>query len=273
MQKKITSFDNTKINYDIHRGAKDIFLIFIHGAGGNLTAWQKEREFFHRKGLSTLALDLRGHGLSDRPQNKENYSLENFAQDIYLVINNEKIKIFTLVGHCFGGVVTTMFHKLYPDKSHSYVLIDTTYKAPKSLTKVFQKHPYLFFILNKIMENENLRKKHFSHLNYKRYLGTNDWNLRRIYADIRHTSFKSWLFTFEAIANFDGTQILRTIKQPVLVIEGEKDSIFNILAAKKIVKLIKRARLDVVPEANHIIVLNNPGELEREILNFIKLSQ
>lgn len=268
MQKKIRSFDNTEINYDIKK-ISSRFLIFIHGAGGNLTAWKKEREFFHKKGISTLALDLRGHGLSGHPQKESDYKLEKFAEDIYQVLDQEKIKNYTLVGHCFGGVITTMFHKLYPDKSQSYVLIDTTYKAPENLTNLFQKHPFFTVILNAIMERENLRNKHFAHVNYQKYLDTGDWNFPRIYADICHTSFKSWLFTFENLAEFNGADILRKINKPVLIIEGEKDSIFPTLVAKKLQKLIKTAKLDLVPKANHIIVMNNPKIVEDEIYKFI----
>ena len=54
-----------------------------------------------------------------------------------------------------------------------------------------------------------------------------------------------------------------------IVIEGNKDSIFNILVAKKIKNLIRKSKLDIVPNANHIIVINNPKQLEMEIINFI----
>ena len=52
MEKIIKSFDDTKINYEISKSNdNDFYLIFIHGAGGDLTAWRKERYFFHKKGV------------------------------------------------------------------------------------------------------------------------------------------------------------------------------------------------------------------------------
>jgi len=269
MQKKVTSFDNTKINYDIKK-ISPRFLIFIHGVGGNLTAWKKEREFFHKKGISTLALDLRGHGLSDRPTKNTDYKIENFAKDIFCVLNKEKIDDFIVIGHCFGGVVATMFYKLYPNKSQSYIFIATTYKAPEKLSELFQKNYFLTSILNMLMEREDLRKKHFAHVNYKKYRNTGDWNLKRIYADIRSTSFKSWLFTFENLAKFDGVKILKSINKPVLIIEGEKDSVFPAPVAKKLEKIIKTAKLDLVPNANHVIVMDKPEEVAIKIYDFLE---
>ena len=269
MEKKINSFDGTKINYDISKSSKDNWLIFIHGAGGDLTAWRKERYFFHKKGYSTIPVDLRGHGKSERPDLPISYKLENFAKDVDTIIKHEKIKNFIIIGHCFGGIVTIMFQKLFPLLAKAYILIDTTYKAPKKLKQLFHKYPFFVHILNHILENENLRKKHFSHVKYKKFIGTGDYNAFRIFSDIAHTSFKSWIFTYENLSNFNGIKIMKKINKPVLIIEGKKDSIFNVLKAEKIHKLIKNSELKIIPNANHIIILNNPGVLEKEIFNFI----
>ena len=161
------------------------------------------------------------------------------------------------------------YHKLFPKKSKSYVLIDTTYKAPKALNKLFHSHPFFFHILNHILENEDLRKKHFSHAKFQKFIGTGDYDFHRIMSDISHTSFKSWLFTYENLSNYNGIKTMKNIEQPVLIIEGGKDTIFNVMKSEKINKLIRNSTLDIIPEANHIIVLNNPKIIEHEILKFV----
>lgn len=270
MENKIKSFDGTKINYEISRSkTSSSFLIFIHGVGGDLTAWRKERYFFHKKGVSTIAIDLRGHGKSDRPDLAINYKLENFSKDIYQIIKKEKIKKFILVGHSFGGMVTIMFHKLFPSLAKSYILVDSTYKSPRRLKQFFKNHSFFKHILNHILENEDLRKKHFSHVKYQKYIGTGEYNLMRIFSDITHTSFKSWVFTYETLANFDGIKIIKSIKKRMLIIEGSKDTVINLIKAKKLIKLIKHSELKVIPDATHILVINNPKELETNIYNFI----
>ncbi|EKE06591.1 MAG: carboxylesterase (est-1) [uncultured bacterium] len=271
MQKQINSFDGVKINYDIVRENKNSgFLVFLHGAGGNLTAWNKELHFFHRKGISTLAIDFRGHGKSARPDNVDDYDLENFAKDVFEILKKEKIKDFILIGHCFGGMVVTIFHKLFPTLAQSYILVDTTYKAPKKMRYFFKANKPFVFILNYFLEKMKTGQKSFSHMDFEKYVGTGDWNVKRIFSDIIHTTFKSWIFTYQNIAKFDAIEILKSIKKRVLIIEGEKDSVFNMLEAKKINSLIKNSELNVIPEANHILVLNNPHELQKEIYGFVK---
>ncbi|OIO19175.1 MAG: hypothetical protein AUJ23_02385 [Candidatus Magasanikbacteria bacterium CG1_02_32_51] len=271
MQKQIKSFDGTKINYDLAKVKNNNkYLVFLHGAGGDLTAWNKERSAMHKKGYSTLAIDLRGHGKSSRPNLPEDYDLENFAKDVFEVIKQEKISEFVLVGHCFGGMIAMMFHKFFPKLAQAYILIDTAYKAPKKLHWLFHKNLLFVHFLNYILKYKKDKTTDFVHNDFAKFEGTGDWNIKRILADIIHTSFKSWIFTYQNISKFDAIATMKNIKQRVLIIEGEKDTIFNVLKAKKIHSLIKKSELNIIPNANHIIVLNNPKEVENEMFKFLQ---
>lgn len=271
MQKHILSFDSTKINYALTKiSQNNKYLIFLHGAGGDLTAWNKERSNCHKKGYSTLAIDLRGHGKSGRPNHLEDYDLENFAKDVYEVLKQEKITNFVLVGHCFGGMIAMMFHKLFPKLAEAYILIDTTYKAPKRLRLIFHKNLLFVHLLNYLLKYKKSKTNNFVHNNFEKFTGTGDWNIKRILADIMHTTFKSWIFTYQNISKFDAIETMKNIEQRVLIIEGENDTIFNVLKAKEIHNLIKKSELNIIPNANHIIILNNPQEIEIEIFNFLK---
>jgi len=262
MERKVKSFDGTRINYDIVRKKnKKRFLIFLGGAGGDLTSWRKEREFLHKNLFSTIAIDYRGHGLSDRPENPSDYKLENFARDLYEVIKQEKIRNPIIIGYCFGGMVAINFHRLYPKIARAYCFIDTTYKSPGILKRIFNRK------INRIVRLMKYPPE-FNHNHYNRFVNTGDWNILRILSNISHTSLKSWLFTYENISNFNGISVLRSIEQPVLILEGEKDSIFRVVIAKKIEHLLKNSKLNIISNANHIIVINNPKEVEEQLLRF-----
>ena len=272
MQRKAKSFDNTVINYEINKvpdskTACGMTLVLLHGAGGDLSVWKKYSKSFLKMGISTIAFDMRGHGKSGRPGKISDYKLESFAKDIKIVIEKEKIKRSVLAGHCFGGMVAITFEGMYPKMAEALILINTPDKSPKRLRHTIgQKH---FGMLLGMMPIIHLRKKEFRHNDFERYVGKGDWNVLRIYSDITHTSFKSWLYTFQNIAGFDGTSVLRRIKKPVLLIHGEKDSIFSVSKAEEIHKLAKRSKLSIIPDANHITVINNPEELKQEMCSFV----
>lgn len=124
-----------------HRGEQTIVL--LHGAGGDHLAWQVQYPALHSAGFSTLALDLRGHGYSDRPRGADDYRLDRFAEDVYDVLEALKVREFIMVGHCFGGMVATMFHQAHPQRSKGYLLLDTAAHAPAAPRWVATQAPWI----------------------------------------------------------------------------------------------------------------------------------
>jgi pimeloyl-ACP methyl ester carboxylesterase len=267
MQKQIITSDNVNINYNIERKS-DLYLVFVHGLGGDLNLWSVETRFFSKKGYSTISVDLRGHGLSGRPKLINQYSIDRFAKDIYEVLKHEKIKKCILIGHCFGGAVLIKFNELYPLLGDSYVLIDTTYKSTK-LMRLLKIDTLLSNIINHILKLISVRRKNFYHVDFRKHIGTGNWNIKRIFNDMRSVGIKSYIFTFENFAEFDASSSLKNFKKPVLIIEGEKDSVFNLKIAHEMNSLIKDSTLIVIPKANHQVTLNNIVELQKIIYNYI----
>ncbi|MBI2622701.1 MAG: alpha/beta fold hydrolase, partial [Candidatus Levybacteria bacterium] len=105
---------------------KKRYLVFLHGLGSDLTAWKSERETLRNLGFPTLALDLRGHGLSGRPDNESAYELGNFVKDVLSVLEKEGIEKPVLVGHCFGGMVAIALEGTYSKNVHLFLLIQAT---------------------------------------------------------------------------------------------------------------------------------------------------
>ncbi|MBW2999897.1 alpha/beta hydrolase, partial [Candidatus Woesearchaeota archaeon] len=138
----LESFDKTKIYYRIKRKS-DLFLIFVHGWAQNWTAWKKEINFFQEKGYSTLALDLRGHGLSDKPEKKRQYRLKCFAKDIRRIIKKEKIKQYVLIGHSMGGMISLVYYKLFNKKINALVLCSTTAENVLEHKKIRALSPFI----------------------------------------------------------------------------------------------------------------------------------
>lgn len=74
-----------------------------------------------------LALDLRGRGLSDKPQS--GYTMPDHAADVIGVLDEEGIKQATLVGHSFGGLLSLYLAANYPDRVERIVIIDAAKSA------------------------------------------------------------------------------------------------------------------------------------------------
>lgn len=266
--KYFTSFDGAEIYYHSTVKDKNRCLIFLHGLGGDLTSWDKERRYFTSLGISTIALDLRGHGFSERRDNKDFYKLENFAKDVATLIQKESIDNTVVVGHCFGGMVSIYFQAHFPKSSKGLILIDTSYK-PAFFGKNFLSKTLLDEMINLLLSvSPNMR---FSgHEKEDQFIGTSDIDLRRALSDILHTSLKSYLMIFDTMLKINAKKLLDKILVPTLIVEGTKDSIFPPKLAEDLSKRIKKSQLEFIEGANHIIVLNNPKKLEKSIENFLQ---
>lgn len=97
-------------------------MILMHG----LTANAHSFDGLIRAGLNTharvLAVDLRGRGLSDKPDT--GYRMENHAQDILSLMDALKFESAILVGHSFGGLLAMYLAANYPQRVTKLVIMD-----------------------------------------------------------------------------------------------------------------------------------------------------
>lgn len=100
-------------------------LVFLHGLGGSRGTWENvlgslvER---HR----VVALDLPGHGLSDkRAPELADYSLPGLADALREVLTTLKLAPSLLVGHSLGGAIAMHLALDHPDLVIGLILIDS----------------------------------------------------------------------------------------------------------------------------------------------------
>jgi 3-oxoadipate enol-lactonase len=267
VSKTIKSHDGVEIYYEkVHTGNKK-WLIFLHGLGGDLTAWNEERDKFHQLGYSTLAIDLRGHGLSGRPKDFPQYDFKNFMLDVLFILQHEKISKPVLVGHCLGGMIAMMYAAHYPTMLSSLILIDTGYKPPV-ISEKFIQHEWFNYMLSSIAPYSPCR--HLStHTDFQKFKNTTDFNWKRVMSDVLHVSLRSYLYICEVLTNFDATSLLNRIKVPTLILEGTEDSVFPPNVANDLHHRIIKSELHFIPGANHILVFTSPNELVKVMENFL----
>jgi pimeloyl-ACP methyl ester carboxylesterase len=113
-------YDAGKVRYyDIGKNNKKA-LVLIHGWTCNADFWKDSTGAF--PGYRVIAIDLPGHGLSDKP--RTNYSMEYFARSIDAVMKDAKVKQAVLVGHSMGTPVIRQFYRLYPAETLGLVVVD-----------------------------------------------------------------------------------------------------------------------------------------------------
>ena len=103
-------------------------LIFLHGVTGSCRAWEAIAPSFTSQ-YSVMAFDLRGHGLSSKPDSGYNW-VDDYAADLVDFLNNHMDEKVLLVGHSLGAVVSIPIAVGAADKVRAIVLEDPPAFAP-----------------------------------------------------------------------------------------------------------------------------------------------
>src|SRR5687767_11513929 len=97
---RYATLPEVKLHYVEWGGAGNPILL-LHGLGSTLHTWDLVAPHLTQHGR-TVALDLRGHGLSDQPD--QGYDFATIAQDVITFVQSIAIhEKVSLVGHSWGA--------------------------------------------------------------------------------------------------------------------------------------------------------------------------
>lgn len=119
-QEKFAKLDTTKIHYVSEGKGKDA-IVLVHGWGCNLNHWRDQVPELSKR-ARVIAVDLPGHGSSDKPEIK--YDMDLFAAAIDAVMKDAGVERAVLVGHSMGTPVVRQFYRRYPQKTLALVIVD-----------------------------------------------------------------------------------------------------------------------------------------------------
>lgn len=119
-ESRFTKLDGARIHY-VNYGKGSEALVLIHGWTMNVDNWRDQVPDFAKRNR-VIAIDLPGHGQSDKPQ--ITYSMDLFARAIDAVMRDAKVKRAVLVGHSMGTPIARQFYRKFPDKTLAIVIVD-----------------------------------------------------------------------------------------------------------------------------------------------------
>ena len=85
---------------------------------------------FTDAGRAVVALDLRGHGRSDKPDGA--YDMSVFADDVAWLCGELDLTKPVLIGHSMGGIIAFDLAARYPDLVGAIVMLDAAIVLPKA---------------------------------------------------------------------------------------------------------------------------------------------
>jgi pimeloyl-ACP methyl ester carboxylesterase len=119
-QPRELTLHGNRVSY-LDEGAGDVVLL-IHGIGGSSDCWRNVVDRLAKR-HRVIAVDLLGHGQSDKP--RSDYSLGAFAVWLRDFLDALNIHEATVIGHSFGGGVALQFAHQHKEYCRRLVLISS----------------------------------------------------------------------------------------------------------------------------------------------------
>lgn len=215
-----TSFDGTKIYYEVYGKGKPVML--VHGFIVNMNSWKGTALYkdLLNDGYQVILLDLRGNGKSGKPHNADAYANDAEAKDILGLMNHLKIKKYSVVGYSRGSIITSRL--LLLDKRIDMAVlggIDTQFTNPEWPRRLMFYHALRG---DSVPELKGL-------INYIHQQGFDQVALSYMQKEQPSISVSE----------------LKSIKIPVLVVRGDSDN-YN-LSAQELAKMLPKGSYAITP--------------------------
>lgn len=247
-------------------------VLLVHGWGGYTYSFAELIPSLLHAGYRIVALDLPGHGLSDKPAEESWYSEESLTRVVVQVVERAKLGQFAYVGHSMGGLLglrlavngtlaslrrlvlissagLTRIPILPPIKAISPRVVNRI--VPRLLTRGL-----ITGILRAAFGTKDRPTQH----DIDQYWALTQWDeyAWACRACLHHVNFTSV-----------PAEQLRSLRLPVLVISGGRDRVIGGAGGSKRAKLIPTARLVHLREGGHLVMQECAQRTNAEIVAFL----
>lgn len=231
-------------------------LLMLHGLGASTYTWRKLARRMADK-HRVIAIDLRGHGRSDKPFD-QHYAPAEHAAVVRAFIRQRGLERVTLVGHSFGSFVSLLL-AIDPRSSPrigKLVLMSTpAYRQSYAPAVWLMQAPVLPYLTMLAVPPELptlvallMEKGGYGHVTRR--------DVESYAAPLLDSSgVHALITTARLLEPHDADEIIRrygAIRQPTLVIHCRHDDVVPITSSLRLSRSIPRARLHVLEECAHI---------------------
>lgn len=216
-------------------------IVLIHGFGGQAMQWQYQLQKFSLRNR-VIALDLRGHGLSDKPTN--GYDMPRMQADLETALEVLKVpEKIVLVGHSFGGAIAMEYAVNHPECLERLVLIATA--GEFNLNPLFKIGLHLPNAILRLVDPFT-----------RNWLSAPPHALKPYY----HQNLSKW----------KGWDKFAAVQTPTLVIRGHRDTVFEKPMFEKVARSIPGAEDADIRVSGHMVMLERRESVNRALERFLE---
>jgi len=251
--------DGVKLGY-VEAGSGSPPIVLVHGWTCDHSYFAPQQEYFAKR-HRVLAVDLRGHGASDKPQAP--YPLSGFADDIVWLCRELGVTKPIVIGHSMGGMTALELAVCHPDAASAIVVCDSPMAMPAALAANLTG-------LTTQLRAPNWRPVHRAFIADALFNAADDPKRKeKILADMTSAPDHVTLGCWEGIIAADMDGALRKVKVPFLYLAADP----QLADPQKLRELCPHVVVGQTVGAGHFHQLEVPDQVNSMIERFLRISK
>jgi pimeloyl-ACP methyl ester carboxylesterase len=262
-----------RIFYREYGNTNDDDVLFIHGLGSSSLVWRDIPDALS-VGYHTIAIDLVGFGLSDKPEKPDYYTIEGFSRiiaDFLETIGTKKrgsCKLI-LIGHSLGGYIATQFAIKHKAKIGKLVLVDSS-GLLESPTPLLDDYYDAAMEINPIIRYDKI-KRVLEDMYASPYrllpISVNLFEYVIEKKGARQAFGSSFKNSTSSQIEPEGFKVIQDIQ--CLVLWGERDNLIPVRYYDRFKEMLPKAKYELIQDAGHAPFVEKPALFYQKLTTFL----
>lgn len=243
-------------------------VVLAHGWGCSAYVFRYTMPALADAGFRAIAFDLKGHGLSDKPQGAAEYTIDALVEHLRQVLDALGLERPVLAGHSMGGSLIYHFAARYPERVRGLGLISPAgltgvprmrlYRGctPVTITPLLQ-HVKSRTIVVIALRRVYGKRGHFTARDVEEYFAPSQF-------PSYGPAIRQLLHSYDW--NAADHRPLSTVNVPAAGIWGTRDHMLPPHAMDIYLRLVPQIVLTPVPDAGHVVAEETPREVNEALL-------
>jgi pimeloyl-ACP methyl ester carboxylesterase len=245
-------------------------VVLLTGWGGCVYAYRKNIPALAAAGMRVIAVDLKGQGLSDKPEEPAEYTLPAMTAHALEVLDALELRSVRLVGQSMAGKIAAQMALDAPERVARLALIAAVGVGRVHGVALMKHLPLRSFdLIDPLTARWTFRA--VLERAYGSLAKPTERDVDEYYAPTADPNFVRALFLL--LREFDWRLLtpeeLARLTMPVLILAGTEERIVSSDRARRVAARLPNARLVLVPGAGHVVNEEAPEPTNRALVEFL----
>jgi pimeloyl-ACP methyl ester carboxylesterase len=247
-------------------------VLLVHGWGCTVYIFRYNIAALAEAGFRVIAVDLKGHGLSDKPLGVDEYTIDALVEHLHEILDALDLRKPALAGHSLGGTLIYHFASRYPERVRCLGLISPAGLTGVPLMRLYHAlTPAALTPLLRHFRSRTLVKAALRRVYGKRAQFTE----RDVQEFLAPAQFRDYSVAMRDLLHaYDWKAAehrnLAVVDMPAVGIWGTRDHMIPENGMEIYRRLVPRIALTPVPDAGHIVTEEAPPEVNAALIALLR---